>query len=87
MKTILEWKKPEELPEKNGKVLVYCEDKVLNNRHIYQIHCLAGIKVSFCYDKVIVWCYIDTTILDTEVCNINFNKEWIEKLHDNAVKH
>lgn len=87
MKTILEWKKPEELPDRNDTILVFVSERYSKTNVIYTSWSVKNKKVDFLNDTVLAWCYIDMKQLNNDLANLFFDKEWIEKLHDNAVKH
>jgi len=87
MITILEWKKPEELPDRKDTILVFVSERYSKTNIIYTSWSVENRKVDFLGDTVLAWCYIDMNQLNNNLANFSFDEEWVEKLHDNAVKH
>lgn len=87
MKTILEWKRPEELPDRNDTILVFVSDRYSGEHIIYTSRSIKNRKIDFLGNIILAWCYIDMKQLNNNLANFSFDEVWVEKLHDNAIKH
>ena len=86
MKTmVLEWKTPDEIPDKSAIIVV----SIPSYFYKYQLFVTKSVKdkkVDFLNETIVAWAYINTDYFNAFLSESKFNPEWINFLHDNAVK-
>ena len=86
MKTMmLEWKTPEEIPDRRTTIIVAVDDKLYKYGFFSTIS-IEGKKVYFFGKKVKAWAYYNPDFFDSFISISKFDPEWVNFLHDNALK-
>lgn len=83
--TVLEWRTPDEIPQKFGNVIALV--KLKNGCNMIAMTAIdSRHTISFGDAEVLEWAYFDE--YQAMVCGFNkyFRQEWIDFLHENAMK-
>lgn len=84
MESTLIWHKPTEpIPADVEVIIIYRNNEFLELvNYKYKVDC---VKSKFAGKPIVAWAVCDTSLIARKI-NENFNKEWIESLHQNATK-